>query len=55
MKYFVSYHWENKDTPKAIVSVLDIGKIVAVYQDFEGNPVTIEDLFDSKYKEWQNE
>lgn len=55
MKYFISHHWDDKETPKAIVSVLDIGRVVAVYQDFEGNPITIEDLFDSKHKEWQKE
>lgn len=53
MKYMVSGQFKDQEKPRAIISIMDIGKIVAVYTDYEGNSVMIEDLFDIKQYEWQ--
>jgi len=52
MKYSVSHLWKKPNEPKAIIAPLDIAKIIAVYGDYEGNQVLIDDLFDTIIKTW---
>ena len=55
MKYTFSPLFKDKDTPKMILCPIDVAKIVAVYTDYEGNNIMIEDLFNSKHIEWQKQ
>ena len=54
-RYSVSHLWNDPDVPQYALSPLDIGKIVAVYTDYEGNQITINDLFNNIHKEWQKQ